>query len=241
MTSQTAPMALLEAAAALLDVVPDPGVTLQVGLEAASRLLAGDRADGGWLAAGAGSYRPTRTIGVTCAPSPTFRVALDDPVITGVLAADHAIAVESIEEQLPSGPIRSLLLGMSTRSMAVSRLEHDGVPYGLVCIDWVDSCRDLDTDLLELFGYFTTRILSPVLKRAIVEHRPAVHQWSERLTSAEFEVACLAAAGNTYDQIAHRRGVSANTVSQQLRAARRKAGVSNTAELCARLGLAAGE
>lgn len=240
MPIRTVPRMLLETTAELLEVGSDPWATLRVGLEASSRLLDADRSDGGWLSPGDRAYEPDCLVGITCEPSPTFRVSLDDPVIAGVLGADHSIPVESTREQLPDGSIRSLMLQMSTRSMVVTPLKTDTRTLGLLCLDWLEPVRpvaELDDGRLELFDYFARHILSPVLARAVAEGSTrTTSAVTPPLTSAELAVVRLAAAGNTYVQIATTRGVSVNTVSQQLRAARRKAGVANTAELCALVG-----
>ena len=57
----------------------------------------------------------------------------------------------------------------------------------------------------------------------------------EPLTEAEREVALIALAGHTNDEIARRRGASARTVANQLHSVYRKLGVTTRAELAARL------
>ncbi len=161
-----------------------------------------------------------------------FRVPVNDPVVYGVLAGEAPVFVADTAEQIPVGPVRTLLTANKTTSMIVRRIDDEADAFGIVCLDWVDRhAPDVDVDLLELIDHFVTRIWAPILRLHESEQYHRENSQLETLTAAEHEVVALAAQGLTYGEIARERGTSVNTVSQQLRAARLKVGARNTAEL----------
>jgi len=231
MRLQDQPRALLELAASILEASAKGRSPLEVGLRGLLDLVEADRADGGFVSASVPWYQPTSVVARSGVDIDGFRVPLDDPVVQGVLTADVPVFVTDTVEQIPVGPVRTLLMGNNTRSMIVRRIDDESDAFGIVCIDWVDRrLRDIDRDQLELIDYFVTRIWSPILR--LHEHSTDQEPSPlDTLTAAEQEVVALAAQGLTYSDIARERGTSVNTVGQQLRAARQKVGARNTAEL----------
>lgn len=226
------PQALLELTASVLEASAASRSPLEAGLRGLLELVQADRADGGYVSPSTPWYQPTSLVAGAGVQTHGFRVPLDDPVVHSVLTLDAAVFVADTAEQIPAGPVRTLLAGNRTRSMVVRRIDDETDTFGIVCIDWVDRhLEDMDGDVLELIDYFVTRIWSPILRLHEIAHQNQETSPLETLTAAEHEVVMLAAQGLTYGDIARERGTSVNTVSQQLRAARLKAGARNTAEL----------
>ena len=224
------PRALLELTASVIEASAAARSPLEAGLRGLLELIDADRADAGYVSPSIPWYQPSAIVARAGVDTGGFRVPISDPVVNGVLTTDTPVFVADTAEQIPAGPVRTLLTGNHTWSMVVRRIDDETDAFGLVCIDWVDRhMADIDGDLLELLDYFVTRIWAPILRL----HDGANHDPSPlgTLTAAEHEVVALAAQGLTYGEIARERGTSINTVSQQLRAARLKVGARNTAEL----------
>ncbi|MDH3299921.1 MAG: helix-turn-helix transcriptional regulator [Acidimicrobiia bacterium] len=224
------PRALLELTASVLEASATARSPLEAGLRGLLDLVEADRADAGYVSPSIPWYQPVTVVARTDVDTDGFRVPISDPVVNGVLTAEASVFVADTAEQVPVGPVRTLLTGNNTWSIVVRRIDDEVDAFGIVCIDWVDRhVTDVDGDLLELIDYFVTRIWAPILRLhdgANAEPSPL-----GTLTAAEHEVVALAARGLTYGEIARERGTSINTVSQQLRAARLKVGARNTAEL----------
>ncbi len=232
MPTDHTPRALLELTASVLEASATANSPLEAGLRGLLELVEADRADGGYVSPWTLWYQPSSIVARTEVEVDRFRVPIDDPVVHGVLTTEASVFVNDTAEQIPPGPVRTLLMENRTRSMVVRRIDDESDAFGIVCIDWVDrKPDDVDHDLLELIDYFVTRIWSPILQLHESAHQHQESSPLETLTAAEHEVVALAAQGLTYGEIARERGTSVNTVSQQLRAARLKAGARNTAEL----------
>jgi DNA-binding CsgD family transcriptional regulator len=226
------PAALLEATATQIEAGSSPAAQLEVGLRSLLALVGADRGDVGVVAAGARAYRPDVQLSADASGTEPFEVPLTDPLVRSILATPEAVLVPEVAERLEGGPVRDLLVGSSTRSILVRRLDDHDDGCGLVCIDWVD----LAVEAVELVDWFVSRVWSPLLAKALAESRhPAPTSPLACLTAAERSVVELAASGCSYAEIADARRTSVNTVNQQLRSARHKAGVRNTAELCSLL------
>ncbi len=226
------PRALLELTASVLEAPATSRSPLDVGLCGLLDLVEADRADAGFVSPSIPWYQPVSVVARSPVDTDGFRVPIADPVVHGVLAADAPVFVADTAEQVPVGPVHTLLTGNNTRSMVVRRIDDEIDPFGIVCIDWVDRHVDeVDPDLLDLIDYFVTRIWAPILRLHETANDGRGRWPIEALTDAEREVVALAAQGLTYREIARQRATSVNTVGQQLRSARQKTGARNTAEL----------
>lgn len=232
------PAALLDATAELIAAGTDVGDQIEAGLRAILHLIDADRADAGLVGRASSAYRPLKIEVAAPVPATTFEVPVSDPLVQRVMRVDGTAFVADVGADLASGPVRDLLVGSDTRSVVVRRLDHHDDGYGLVCIDWVGRSADVPSDAVELVDHFVSRIWSPLLCRSVAEGSPrSTPDPLAPLSAAERAVVDLAAAGYSYREIADRRHTSVNTVGQQLRAARRKVGARNTAELCRLAGL----
>jgi DNA-binding CsgD family transcriptional regulator len=222
---------LCEATDAVAGAGLDPTRILATGLEAMRAMVSANRADGGFVRGRVDVYRPLQVVADATTEACGVEIRADDELVEAVLARDQVFTVDDVDSQLPPGSLRSQLRSSRTRSIVVRRLAADDVPFGLVCLDWVDAHHTTTPEQLAILDLFSTRVLAPLLRQArATSPRP---QGSARslLSAAELAVAELAAEGRTYDEIAGTLDKSVHTVGHQLASARRKTGSRNNVEL----------
>jgi len=120
------------------------------------------------------------------------------------------------------------------RCKVARRLDYQGKPLALACIDWFtphDSCHE---KMAEDFDNLCREVLGPILAGTteLLELERNSSEQGEglsRLTISELAVARLAAYGLRYKEIASRLDRSFSTIDHQLRSIRAKLGVTNHA------------
>lgn len=225
-----APVELWEPTLAVLEAASKQGDVLGTGLEQLCALVDADRADAGFVRTPKDTYRPSVLVARGSTRTANFAVPAADPIVTAVLATDHAVDVFDTATDMPDGQCRSAMLNVGTRTVVVRRLETDGTVFGLVCIDWTNEPRQVDRQAVELIDIFVASVLSPVL--ALADRTgPCSPRRPGPLSAAEIDAVRLAARGLSYADIARELGKSISTIDHQLLRARRKLGAKNTAQM----------
>lgn len=231
------PRTLWDPTVRLLAAAATTGEVLATGLDELRRLLGADRADGGFLRSRHDAYRPARTVARDGVEHARFRLDGGDPVIGAVMASDAVVSMADLATDAPDGPVRTAMLEIGTRAIVTRRLDVDGAPFGLVCVDWIGRSATPPQEALDLVDIFVRSVLSPTL--ALAGHGPpSAPGTADRLTDAERDAVRLAAEGCSYSEIAAALGKSRSTIDHQLQAARRRLGARNTAELVRLAGMA---
>ena len=151
-----------------------------------------------------------------------------DPVLQRVWRNVAGVAFDALRGNPAVAHLRYAFEAVGSRAMLAQRLDHDGRPFGIVCIDDLESDRTWTEAEQRLAWEFCRDFFGPIvgISRALCT---AKHP--RRPSPAELDAIRLAAAGKSYKEIAAELGKSIRTVEFQLRNARRKTGVCNQVEL----------
>ena len=141
--------------------------------------------------------------------------------------------------------LRNMLVNAGTTSKMAAPVAFRGRSVGLICADWVGRVIPTSSTLYEHYESVVCEVLGPILVASHeldgirVPARELALNTAARtgdplrtlLTTAELNVARLAASGLPYKLIADRLNKSFSTVDHQLRSIRRKLKVRTYAEL----------
>lgn len=138
---------------------------------------------------------------------------------------------------------RKALITNGVESKIAISLKKSKQAFGLICIDRAKrrSALDWQQSQYEIFESVVREVISPIMYQIYLltnntyTSLPKIIKYASLLTPAEMKVACLAASGLSYKEIARQNSRSLHTIDHQLRSIRKKLNVYNNANLVALL------
>lgn len=233
-----------ELAANLLLFLDDPNALWRIGTEWLLRSLNVERVDGGFARPTDDHYLPGQTESVReVGGIPSLRgIKVDnfDTAVRLIWLAKHPLVFADIKESRFGIDLKKALLDTGAESKLVVSLAGARGQIGLLCADRVKGRkhRTWSSKEYDIFSSVAQEVLAPVLDAAQDVACEATAYLDDvrdsmmnLLTTAEYEVALLAAKGKSYKEIAHTKSRSVHTIDHQLRSVRRKLKLSSQAKL----------
>lgn len=216
-------------AAHMLHFLDNPARVLELGLDHLTHELGTARGDAAVVHPDDEFYRPSVQVvagGAVDDPTP-LSLPNRHPIFATMWAGDGPVGFDRVAGNPALGALEPVLTGAGLTALLAAPIPSDDGPLGLICLDETDGRRRFTTAEHERVDGFIRRFLAPVLHAALQRRarRPSA------LTPAEADAVRLLADGQSYGSIARALGKSPRTIDNQLRAARRKAGVVNAVEL----------
>ncbi|WP_397474458.1 helix-turn-helix transcriptional regulator [Pusillimonas sp.] len=233
-----------ELAAELLLFLDDPNAIWNISTGWLLKSLDVERVDGGFAHPSDKLYLPGQTESVReIGEIPSLQgIKVDnfDVAVRLIWLAKRPLMFADIKESRFGKDLKKDLLKTATESKLVTSLIGVNGPIGLLCADRVQIRRRrrwLGSEY-DIFSSVALEVIAPVLDAAQELAREAYDRRANRfesavnlLTTAEYEVAVLAATGQSYKEIARTKNRSLHTIDHQLRSVRRKLNLSSQAKL----------
>lgn len=225
---------MLNCAAHMIIVIEDPKQLVQVGLEYLVNELNVCRADAGFATPSHKHYTPITE----------FRnSATSPPSITGLLLPNRHAAMQAIWQS--SSPVvindvaaddtlkelKDVFLDAACRSMLLQKLDWEGEPIGIACIDYTVDSHVWSDQEIRFMHTFCSDFLGPLAGISNYWFNPKLHNMFSKPSESELIAIRLAAKGLTYKQIADQLSKSTRTIENQFRNARNRLNARNQTDL----------